>query len=198
MSSLTNINRFKDPIILSGCASAGTSSLLSELKLRGYQTMSNAGQRVYDLQRATNDGGSTDFDLVQFSERAANLCVLDYDKSRTAQHPIFFDQSIIDIRFKMVARGYQPPTIVEQTFRDQVFHRTVFFMPPWEKTFINDHPRHQKGYDQAAREYSDLCSEYRHLGYDIIVLDKVSVESRADFIESWLINRQNMPILENS
>lgn len=187
---------FSDPIILSGCASGGKSSLLIELKKRGYQTMSDTGQRVYDLQLASNDGGSSHVDLVDFSERAAKLCIADFDKISKAQMPFFFDQSIIDIRFKLIARGFQPPNIVEETFRNQIFHKTVFFVPPWDQIFDSQNPRHGD-FSVAVRDYSDLCSEYNHLGYDIIVLDKVSVTSRADFIESWLINRQNMLVQDS-
>lgn len=198
MNLSRNINsRFRDPIIISGCACAGKSSLLAELKNRGYQTMPDAGQRVYNLQLASNDGGASHIDLVDFSKRAAKLCVADFGKISQAQMPFFCDQSIIDIRFKLIARGFQPPNIVEDTFQTQTFHKTVFLVPPWDQIFNPQHPRHGS-FDAAVRDYSDLCSQYTHLGYDLIILDKVSVKARADFIENFLIRYQNMPAQDDS
>ena len=59
--------------------------------------------------------------------------------------------------------------------------KTVFMAPPWPEIYRNDEERkHSLG--DALAEYSDLLPGYEALGYEILVLPKVSVAERADFV----------------
>jgi len=61
------------------------------------------------------------------------------------------------------------------------YHRRVFLAPPWPEIYLTD-PERRHGFDQAIAEYHRLIVVYPSLGYEVILLPKVSVAPRADFV----------------
>jgi predicted ATPase len=57
----------------------------------------------------------------------------------------------------------------------------VFLAPPWPEIYVTD-PERQHGLDTAMIEYQHLLSVYPDLGYEVIILPKVGVPERADFV----------------
>ena len=53
--------------------------------------------------------------------------------------------------------------------------------PPWPESYATDLER-RHGCDQAAAEYERLAAAYPALGYEVVVLPKIGVAARADFI----------------
>jgi predicted ATPase len=65
--------------------------------------------------------------------------------------------------------------------RSHRYHRRVFLTPPWPEIYATDAER-RHGFDAALAEYSRLLAAYPALGYEVIVLPKVSITERADFV----------------
>lgn len=61
------------------------------------------------------------------------------------------------------------------------YHQTVFVTPPWPEIYTTD-PERRHGFDEAVAEYIRLASVYPALGYDVVILPKIAVAGRADFI----------------
>jgi predicted ATPase len=61
------------------------------------------------------------------------------------------------------------------------YHGRVFLAPPWPEIYVND-PERRHGFDAALAEYARLLEAYPSIGYDVIVLPKVGVSERTDFI----------------
>jgi len=57
--------------------------------------------------------------------------------------------------------------------------------PPWPEIYETD-PERRHGLDVALAEYSRLLETYLSLGYEVLILPKVGVSERADFILNTL------------
>jgi len=90
-----------------------------------------------------------------------------------------FDRSLID-----AAAGPQQLTDEQACAvagQYQRYHRCVFMAPPWPEIYVSDSER-RHGFDAAADEYRRLLDIYTSLGYETLILPKLSVVERADFI----------------
>ena len=74
--------------------------------------------------------------------------------------------------------GEPPLEMLQQSHR---FYRRVFLAPPWPEIYVLDRER-RHSLETAMVEYSRLLETYPSLGYEAIILPKVSVPERADFI----------------
>ena len=61
------------------------------------------------------------------------------------------------------------------------YHQRVFLTPPWPEIYVLDEER-RHGLDTAIAEYEHLLGVYRSLGYEVSLLPKVDVRTRADFV----------------
>jgi predicted ATPase len=61
------------------------------------------------------------------------------------------------------------------------YHRPVFLAPPWTEMYVTDSER-RHGLDAAVAEYHRLLDAYPSLGYEVVILPKVGVQERADFV----------------
>ena len=61
-----------------------------------------------------------------------------------------------------------------------------FLAPPWRDIYVID-PERRHGFDVAFAEYSRLLKAYPSLGYEVLVLPKVGIVERADFVLSMLM-----------
>ncbi len=59
-------------------------------------------------------------------------------------------------------------------------------VPPWKELFRNDPERHHSFRD-AEEEYEGLKVSYEGLACETVIVPKMSVEQRADYIEAGLI-----------
>jgi predicted ATPase len=73
-------------------------------------------------------------------------------------------------------------TALGQTNR---YHRRVFLAPPWPEIYETD-PERRHDLGVALAEYSRLIEIYPSLGYEVLILAKVGVSERADFILNML------------
>lgn len=61
------------------------------------------------------------------------------------------------------------------------YHQTVFLTPPWPEIYVTDKER-QHDLAAAVAEYDRLLIAFGELGYDTLIVPKVRVEERADFV----------------
>ena len=59
--------------------------------------------------------------------------------------------------------------------------------PPWREIYATD-PERRHGWEAAVAEYERLAAIYPALGYDVVVLPRVSVIERADIVLDGLAN----------
>ena len=170
-------------VILSGCSGGGKSTLLEELGRRGFATVPEPGRRIVDAE-LRGDGAALPWrDLTAFARRALAMSAQDRAAVATAPGWVFFDRGTIDAAVALEHATGQP---IGETLRGlPPFHRQVFLVPPWPEIHRTDTAR-RHGLDEAIAEYDRLLCAYADLGYEPVILPRVPVAERADFVTGHL------------
>ncbi len=175
-----NSDRF---VILSGCSGGGKSTLLAELARRGFATVEEPGRRIVREELAGNGAALPWVDVRAFLHRAIDMALADRAAAETHPGWVFFDRGLVDAASGLDAiDGDDSLTRLGEAHR---YHRTVFLTPPWPEIYLTD-PERRHGLADAIPEYDRLLHDYPRLGYDVVVLPKADVASRADFVLSRL------------
>jgi len=166
-------------VVISGCSGGGKSTLLDELARRGYATVEEPGRRIVKEELAGQGAALPWVDPVAFARRAIAMALEDQTLAEAQTGWTFFDRGLIDAASALQAATGEA---VLETLRDRHrYHQTVFLTPPWPEIYIND-PERRHGFEEAVAEYDRLTTAYPEMGYDVVILPKVDVAARADFL----------------
>lgn len=157
-------------IVISGCSGGGKSTLLAELARRNYAVVAEAGRQIVQEQTAINGDALPWTNPEKFRELVLSRCLFQFN-SQQKQQLTFFDRSIID---GVTLEGHH----AAMNFR---YNRLVFLVPPWEKIFIADNER-KHSFEWAKQEFDELLIRYKHFGYETMIIPKMTVQERADFV----------------
>ena len=175
-------NRF---VVISGCSSGGKSTLLAELGRRGHATVEEPGRRIVRQELAGEGSALPWLNGPAFARRAIELAIA--DRRAAADRPagwVFFDRGLVDAAAALHHLTGEPTLdLLAQAHR---YHSRVFLAPPSPEIYVTD-PERRHGFDQAIAEYRRLLVVYPALGYEVIVLPKVNVAARADFVLHTLV-----------
>jgi predicted ATPase len=170
-------------VVLSGCSGGGKSTLLEELRRRGHAAVEEPGRRIVQEELAAGGTALPWLDLAAFARRA--LAVALADRAAMQDHPglVFFDRGLIDAASALETVTGEP--ILAALAVEHRYNDIVFLTPPWPEIFAGD-PERRHGLDAARAEYERLEKTYPALGYETIILPKVSVAERADVVLAHL------------
>ncbi len=166
-------------VVLSGCSGGGKSTLLAELARRGFPTVPEPGRRIVDEELHGQGQALPWVNLAAFARRAIDLASKDRQQAASEAGWVFFDRSIIDAAVALQYATCQPTSVVLS--QCERYHSRVFLTPPWPEIYIADSER-QHGLEDAISEYDRLLTAFSEFGYETIVLPKVGVGERADFV----------------
>lgn len=172
-------------VIISGCSGGGKSTLMAELASRSYEVVLEPGRQIVKEQHVIGGDALPWTNLPKFLDLALSRYLFTYNSHNGSKKYIFFDRGIID---SLRLNGNQPDYFknAAEKFR---YNRLVFLAPPWEEIFVNDKER-KYDFATAKVEYEELLIKYKNFGYETIVLPKVPVKERADFILKKLTTPQ--------
>ncbi len=166
-------------VILSGCSGGGKSTLLAELKRRGFEVVEEPGRRIVKDEMRREGKALPWVDLEAFARRAIEMATVDRERMKDAKGWVFFDRGQIDAA---VALEHATGELTSKTLAgERRFYRQVFLAPPWAEINQRD-PERQLDMKEGVAEYHRLLHAYERLGYDPVILPKVDVEARADFV----------------
>jgi predicted ATPase len=153
--------------------------LLAELGRRGHPIVEEPGRRIVKEELASGGSALPWVDEVAFARRAIAMALADRVTASGLDGWVFFDRGLVDAAAGLQhLTGEQMLAALGQCHR---YHRRVFLTPPWYEIYETD-PERRHGFGVAAAEYSRLCEAYPLLGYEVLVLPKVGVIERADFV----------------
>ncbi|MDR2326625.1 MAG: AAA family ATPase [Acidovorax sp.] len=167
-------------VVISGCSGGGKSTLLAELERRGHAVVEEPGRRV--VQAALRSGEATLpwIDMAGFLRRCIALALDDH--ARAARHQgswVFFDRSLVDAVAALQALpGEALPPVPPLS---SLYHPRVFLTPPWPEIYVQDAER-RHAMEAAQAEFERLQLAYPALGYEALLLPKLSVAERADWV----------------
>jgi predicted ATPase len=166
-------------IIISGCSGGGKSTLLAELRRRGFSTVDEPGRRIVAEELDRGGNALPWVDAVAFCRRAVEVSLADRAIADASARWVFFDRGLIDAIAALERLTGEP--VVQNLGRSHRYNKRVFLVPPWPEIYMLDQER-RHDLREALAEYDRLMSVYPSLGYDIDILPKVSVVERANWI----------------
>ena len=170
-------NRF---VLITGCSGGGKSTLLAELASRGYQTVEEPGRRIVRLALERDNRQLLPWvNAKGFARRAIEVALSDRLAVPAEPGWVFFDRGLVDAALALdhVAGSH----VLEKLDQENRYHRTVFLTPPWPEIYRQDNER-MHAFDEACTEFRRLETCLPWLGYQVILLPKVSVPERADLV----------------
>ena len=166
-------------IILTGGAGGGKSSIIGELRRRGYPVAEETGRAI--IRERLAQGLSPRSDPAEFARQLFERDLDHYRQHAENTGLTFFDRSFLDSACLLFLENKPYFETVTGILRDWRFNEKVFITPPWEAIFRNDSERDQT-FEESAASFTILDEWYRAKGYETIVLPKISVEERVEFI----------------
>jgi predicted ATPase len=172
-------------VIISGCSGGGKSTLLAELHRRGYGVIEEPGRRIVKEELATGGTALPWIDSVAFVRRAMAMALADLEAiAAGGEGWVFVDRGLIDAAAALEHLTGEP--VLQRLGAQHRYHQRVFLTPPWPEIYATD-PERRHGLDEALAEYERLLEVYPSLGYEVVVLPKVGVAERADFVLARLV-----------
>lgn len=171
--------------VISGCSGGGKSTLLSELAKRGYQTFPEPGRQIVKEQQSVDGDGLPWKNVTKFAELCVSRAIYFYQTALLLNPPVFFDRSVIDNISGIERLGLSLPAYFPQTLIEYRYARRVFLVPPWREIFEQDDER-KHSYAEAKQEFYGLQQAYQANHYEVLLIPKMPVQTRADFIERVL------------
>jgi predicted ATPase len=172
-------------VVLSGCSGGGKSSLLAELGRRGFAIYEEPGRQVVKEQLLIG-GDALPWDNIDlFLELTISRSIHHLVEAARSDAFAFFDRGIIDQVNGYRMRGREVPKHLLGAVEHFRYRETVFMVPPWREIFANDAER-RHSFEESVAMYDALVETYEHFGYRPVVIPKMDVAARADFVLAQL------------
>jgi len=168
--------------IITGAPSTGKTSIIKELKAKGYNCLNEVSREIIKKEQENNKKGTPWQDIERFT-----CLVFDKTKKELEQENnyLFSDRSLIDnIAYLSNLQKKVPSNLNSFPFK-KYYHNIVFFAPIWEEIFVQDKQRLQT-FEEAKKISKKIREAYKISEFKIILLPFVSSKERADFIISTI------------
>ncbi|CAN5551618.1 AAA family ATPase [soil metagenome] len=170
-------------VAISGCSGGGKSSLLVELARRGHAVVAEPGRRIVTEELATGGTALPWIDARAFAQRAFDLAAIDRASATANGGWTFFDRGLVDAAVALEHSAGVP--VAERLNATPRYHGTVFLAPPWPEIYQTDAAR-RHDLATAVAEYDRLTAAWPALGYHVVLLPRIDVVTRADFVIATL------------
>ncbi len=157
--------------IISGCSGSGKTTIINELKSRSYQIMEEVATRLWNEYKS--------WEILHFAETVLDIQIQELVEHKSTEI-CFTDRSIIDT----FAYLWKLPSCGIINF--EKYNRKVFFMEGLlDETITVRRPDSIENRIQLGEKIKNL---YIKNGFEIILVPKMDIKSRADFILCRLKN----------
>lgn len=169
-------------IVISGCSGGGKSTLLEELNDDGYTVMPEVGRELVKEQFALNSNALPWKEPIRFCELLVEKSIERYYEAShyesVKDDVIFFDRCFLEgVSYLQTINIHKYDHIVSELR----YYPAIFMTPPWQDIFCEDAER-KTPFKKAVEEYDRLLEYYVKYGYELVILPKVSIKERVQFI----------------
>ena len=168
-------------IVLIGGPGTGKTSVLNELKNRGFFCMQEVSREV--TLKAKKEGIDQLFltEPLLFSHKLLEGREQQYLKAdKSKEKIVFFDRGIPDVHAYMEYFNTDyPKTFIEKS--NQYKYSTIFHFSPWEDIHTTDNERYES-FKESQEIDKHILKAYTDLAYDIQTVPFGTIEDRTDYI----------------
>lgn len=175
----------KKRIVITGGPGTGKSSLINELKARGYTCLEEISRQV--ILEAQAQGVEQLFltEPLLFSEQLLKGRKKQFEAANTLNDTtIFYDRGVHDVVAYMNFIGCSYPENFNKVCQETVYN-TVFILKPWQAIYTADNERYEN-FEQAVKIHEHLVKTYHFYNYQLINVPFDTVKNRANYILNTL------------
>ncbi len=171
----------KEIIVIIGGPGTGKSTVIDALIEKGYCCYPEISREVtLEAKKQGIDQLFLEKPLL-FSEMLLKGRIKQFENALNEPHKIvFIDRGIPDVVAYMDFIGDQYPELFDKACKENKYSKT-FILPPWQEIYVSDAERYEN-FEQAQLIYNYLVLTYKKYGYNLIEVEKDTVENRVDFI----------------
>lgn len=174
-------------IIVTGGPGGGKSTLLKALHGKGFNYVDESARCI--IKERLAKGLALRPAPEEFARQIFDMDVEQYHKNTGNTGLLFFDRSFLDSAAMLHEAGGAHFDEIKEFVRAHRFFSKVYFTPPWQQIYTNDSERDQT-FDDAVNVYKRLYNWYMLNGYTPVILPKISVERRVEFMLHEIITQR--------
>jgi len=168
-------------IVITGGPGTGKTSIINELKNKGYSCFEEISREVIAEARKSGIDQLFLTHPLLFSELLLKGRVTQFIESNNSHSEfVFLDRGIPDVIAYMDYIGDSYPKIFEASCREYTYDY-IFILAPWPEIYVTDSERYET-FEQAVTIYHKLLNTYSKFQYNILEVPFCNVEERADYI----------------
>ncbi|TRX62759.1 AAA family ATPase [Fulvivirga sp. M361] len=168
-------------IIVTGGPGSGKTSLIEVLASGNFDVCPEVSRKLIREEKQKPDGILPWTDMRGFAQRCLELMVNDWERVGGCSGKVFYDRGIPDIIAYLKLNNIEPHAELLEVIAQKRYHPVVFWCPPWQEIYRNDPERPQR-FREAQALGKELKKAYEKYQYRVVVMPKVPVLQRADFI----------------
>jgi predicted ATPase len=169
--------------VITGASGAGKSTLVAALRDLGRSTVEEAALAIVREQHECSGSILPWVDRPAFIQEVLARNILNHQKARSLEQPVFFDRGIPECLAWLQLSGVSRKPHHLAAPAQYRYAPTVFVAEPWPEVYVQNSER-QASFERAARSYEPTVAAYADAGYTLCVIPKVSVKERVAFILS--------------
>ena len=166
--------------VLAGSAGTGKTTVLAQLRQKGFFCADEAARAVLEEQLAIQGPALPSNNPLLFVQTMQSQNVKSFEEAREIREPVFFDRAMPDLVHYAIRFGIDPQEF-ETASKKHLYSQTVFLFSPWREIFVNDNVR-KMSFEKSVEFHELLVGVYKKLGYNLVEVPFGSIETRAEFI----------------
>ena len=166
-------------VILTGAPSTGKTAVLEQIKNLGFSSYPEIARQVIKDSLNQNSNVVPWLKLLDFSEVVAQKQLQQHNLAQNGWS--FFDRGLPDVIAYLQKGNTQTTSAINAYLKQVNYHTTVFLFPIWEEIYFNDQERIEPLKD-ALLIQEHLIKTYTNLNYNIVIVPKLAVMDRCNFI----------------
>tara|TARA_B100000029_G_C17573394_1_gene957405 strand:+ start:60 stop:608 length:549 start_codon:yes stop_codon:yes gene_type:complete len=168
-------------IVITGGPGTGKTSLIRALKNSGFTCFNEISREITLEYRKKGIDQLFLSDPELFSEELLKGRIKQYNDSKKIQSGcVFLDRGIPDI----IAYLNFKKTDVSNKFLESVEkyrYDMILLLEPWEDIYSSDQIRYES-FDEVVSIHGFIMNTYKESGYNPIIIPKISIENRLNFV----------------
>ena len=170
--------------IISGGPGSGKTSIINELKSRGYNCFGEAARSVIEQQQQLNSEIHPLSDVYAFTELVVGQMKLNLQQA-SSKGLCFFDRGLPDSAGYLMAGNNVVPEYLDREIKLAPYNKKVFITPFWKEIYKTDEVRFESP-EEAMLIENFLIQAYQDYGFSVVKIPFLPVEERVNFIISEL------------